>query len=736
MSTHLEEHPFLDGQESVGELTALLGHSSLRVRRAAITGLAGRDPAETMPGLLAALSDPEDATVRSSAADVLMRYREEALPGLIRALDPVRRRDLTIQILVIMGKIPSRETVEVVIPLARHADPSVAAAAISCLGALKDPSCVPTLLSVLDSGERWQMFYAIDALGEVGHAAAVSRLIPLVDEPYYRKAVLRAMGRIGDESAIGPLVNAMVGGTPCPDRTALVALNEMVERARIGGAREVLVNRIVEEMQEVTSSGLFQGLKDMVGRSDGDRKRYALRALGWCRNPAAIPAMVESLAEPLMADLAVEALRDLAQEHARSILKVAAEAVLPADAIHRLVEIIGLRRDSAVDLFLRRHLEHEEDIVRQAAAAAMAADPRREDLDALVGALGDLSLLVSQEAVKGLLRLAALSDDNRDEVSGRVEGLTASSSAEMRCAALAVIAGLGSEGSAETLDLALHDPAASVRRTAVSLLGESTDPQRLWRLTVALADEDARVREEAVAAVGRLRDDRARGVLLAALQDRTIWVRCRAAQALADHAAVEVQAALEEVARREATPVRASAICALGQLWPESREVLQEVARDPDPEIRRAVLRALGAGGEAVPMEMMAAGLEDQDWSVRCAAAESLGESGHAGAFIPLARAMDRERDAVARQALLRALYHAEPESALSYLVSALAEKDVAETAAALLIEGQSVFSDDLRAAWASAQDPAVREGLAAVLRESPRREISATLDVEPGEIT
>ncbi len=730
----MAQNPFLDGQESVGELTALLGHSNLRVRRAAIAGLATRDPAETLPGLLAALADPEDATVRSSAADVLLRYREEALPGLMRALDPVRRRDLTIQVLVILGKIPSRETVEAVLPLARHADPSIAAAAIGCLGALKDPSCVPTLLSVLDSGERWQTFYAIDALGEVGHAAAVSRLIPLVSEPYYRKAVLRAMGRIGDEAAIHPLVNALVNGTPCPDRTALVALNEMVERARIGGTREVLVRRIAAEIQQFSSAGLLQGLKDMVERSDGERKRYALRAMGWCHDQSAIPSMVESLADPLIADLAVEALSSLSRDHARAILKVASEAVLPADAIHRLVEIIGSRRDPEVDSFLRRHLDHEEDIVRQAAAAAMAAEPRREDLEFLVGALGDISLLVSREAVKGLLSLAALSTDMRDEVTGRVEGLTASSSAEMRCAALAVIAGLGSQGSGETLDLALHDPAACVRRTAVSLLGESADPQRLWRLTVALADEDARVREEAVAAVGRLQDDRARGVLLAALQDRSIWVRCQAAQALADHAAVEVQAALEEAAQREAPPVRVHAICALGKLWPASSKLLGELARDPDPEVRRAVLRALGAGGESVPAEMMALGLEDPDWSVRCAAATSLGESGHAGAFIPLARAMDRERDAVARQALLRALYLAEPESALSYLVSALAEKDVAETAAALLIDGQAVFSDDLRAAWASAEDPAVREGLAAVLRESARREASTGFDSDQGE--
>ena len=418
-----------------------------------------------------------------------------------------------------------------------------------------------------------------------------------------------------------------------------------------------------------------------------------------------------------------------------SFLAAARRVALPPDGLRRIIEAVGPNLSPDAEGFLVAALGNEEDEVRQAAAAALADRAGREHLEVLVAALGDGSSLVASEAIRGLLRLAATSSTHRDEVAGRVEGLTAAASPAMRAAALRVIARLDSEGARDTLDLALHDAVANVRRTAVALLGEDGDPERLWRLTVALADEDARVREEAVMAVGRLRDERARGVLLASLHDRSIWVRCRAARALAEHPAVEVVAALEEAATHEVPPVRVSAIEALGQQWPASRLFLCGLADDPEPEVRRACLRAVGSGRENVPVELLAAGLEDPVWSVRCAAAEGLGASGHAGAFGPLSRALDRERDAVVRVALLAALYQVDPEASLSFLVAALAEKDVAETAAGLLVDGHRIFADDLRAEWASGIEPATREGLAVVLEEIGRRESSRGIEPPGGEV-
>ena len=162
-------------------------------------------------------------------------------------------------------------------------------------------------MSVLDGGERWQSFYAIDALGEIGHAAAVKRLVPLIEDPYYRKAVLRALGKIGEESAVRPLVEALVTGPQSPDRTALSALNEMVEGARTGGGREGLEARIRVEIAQHAGQPLSAGLSHLLRHGGEIIRRHAVRAMGWVGTPDTVIPLLEALAEPFLADTAATA---------------------------------------------------------------------------------------------------------------------------------------------------------------------------------------------------------------------------------------------------------------------------------------------------------------------------------------------------------------------------------------------------------------------------------------------
>ncbi|MFQ5767042.1 MAG: HEAT repeat domain-containing protein [Acidobacteriota bacterium] len=712
---------FLDGQESVGELIGLLGHTNLHVRRAAVTELAVRDPSETFPGLLNALSDDDDAAARNAAGDVLLRHGRAVLEPLLRSLDPDGQRDRTIQILGLLNRFPSRRTLESVTPLVQHKDPSVAAAAISCLGVLKDPSSVPVLQSVLDSGERWQSFYAIDALGEIGHAAAINRLLPLITDGYYRKAVLRALGRIGDMTAVGPLARAMRNGTPCPDRTALAALNEMLEKSRTRARRQALEREIRIQFEAPPKESLLQGLLELLSGKEPEMRRHAARALGWLGREEAVSPLVAALAEADLISTAGRALELMCPSAVPAILRAVENTALPPESLRCVVEMVGVAEGEAVEEFLIRAVRHEEVDVRHAAAAALADHARSDHLEVLVEVLGDPSMLVSSEAIRGIHQLADRSERERERVAGRVDGLCASPSAVTRRAALRIIARLGLKGSRESLDMALHDPVAEVRRTAVALMGEDPDPERLWRLAAAMADEDARVREEAVQAVGHLTDERARGVLLASLHDRSLWVRCRAARALASHPAAEVVVALEEATRTELLPVRVSAVEALASMQPQRTDLLIRLAADPEPDVRRAAIRGLDGGAASV--DVLGAALEDEVWSVRSAAVEALGKCGEASVFSLLSSALDRERDEVVRKGLLEALYHVDAESALPFLVSALAEKTVSETAVHLLVQGHRVFADALRSEWAASVDPTRREGLAMVLEEIGRRE-------------
>lgn len=714
----------LDGRESTAELIALLGHGSLRVRRSASAALSARDAAETLPGLLVAVGDEANAATRNAAAEVLQRYGAAVVPVLARALEPDRQRDRTIQLLTVLARIPSREALDAVLPLAGHPDPSVAAAAIGCLGALRDPAAIPALLAVLDRGERWQSFYAIDALGDLGHAAAVNRLVPLLDDPYYRKAVLRALGRIGDETAVPPIVALLRAEPQHPDRTALAALNEMVDRARTALGRETLLARLGVELQPARGGPLTAALATLSAEGGIEQRRHALRALGWLGDVAAVAPLVQALPEPALAAAAAAALTAIGPDAARRVLEaVRSLPPLPVDALRHIVGIVGRTPDASADEFLGAALDHEDDEVRQAAAGVLAGRAEGRRLDLFLRIAQDSSALVAAEGVRGLLAIAALAPSLRDEVTGRIDALTASGRPEVRRAAIQVLARLGGEGTREILDRALQDPAPEVRREAVGLLAEDSDPERLWRLAAALADGDARVREAALSAVSRLADRRVRGVLLAALQDQSLWVRSRAARALAAHPGPAVEAALLEAARGEVLPVRVAATEALGAMGPAAVPALRLLAVDTESEVRSAALRALGRLGPDAPVTLFAERLEDSAWMVRGAAAAALADAGSPAAFGILARALDREADTGVRRALLQAMFRADAEAALPILVTALAEKDVSESAAALLVEGSRMFADSLRAAWAREVDPAIREGMAVVLEEIGRRE-------------
>ena len=714
----------LDGRESTAELIALLGHASLRVRRSAGAALGAREATETLPGLLVAVGDETNAAARNAAAEVLQRYGAPVVPVLARALEPERQRDRTIQLLTVLARIPSREALDAVLPLAGHPDPSVAAAAIGCLGALRDPAAIPALLAVLDRGERWQSFYAIDALGELGHAAAVNRLVPLLADPYYRKAVLRALGRIGDETAVPPIVALLRAEPERPDRTALAALNEMVDRARTTLGRETVLSRLTRELEGARGGALTPALATLSTEGGMEQRRHALRALGWLGDIGAVEPLVQALPESALADTAATALMALGAEAARRVLEaVHALPPLPADAMRHVVAIIGRTADDSADEFLGAVLGHEDDEVRQAAAFVLAGRAAGDRLELFLRIVQDTSALVAAEGVRGLLAIAALGPARRDEVVGRAEALTESARPEVRRAAIQILTRLGGGATREMLDRALQDPAPEVRREAVGLVAEDSDPERLWRLAAALADGDARVREAALSAVSRLADRRVRGVLLAALQDQSLWVRSRAARALAAHPGPAVQAALLEAARTEVLPVRVSATEAIGAMGDGAVAALRMLAVDAEAEVRRAALRALGRLGPVVPVTVFAERLEDSSWIVRSAAAEALAEAGSPAAFGVLARALDREADAGVRRALLQAMFRADAEAALPVLVTALAEKDVSESAAALLVEGARMFADSLRAAWASEVDPAIREGMAVVLEEIGRRE-------------
>ncbi|MBN2242980.1 MAG: HEAT repeat domain-containing protein [Acidobacteria bacterium] len=85
------------------------------------------------------------------------------------------------------------------------------AAAIPSLGLLGDPEAVPILVETLNKrDEDWLgREMAADALGQIGDPAAVEALMAAAHMADTRHSAIRALARIGDERAIGILIDAI-----------------------------------------------------------------------------------------------------------------------------------------------------------------------------------------------------------------------------------------------------------------------------------------------------------------------------------------------------------------------------------------------------------------------------------------------------------------------------------------------------------------------------------------------
>ncbi|MGH2610327.1 MAG: HEAT repeat domain-containing protein [Tepidiformaceae bacterium] len=188
--------------------------------------------------------------------------------------------------------------------------------------------------------------------------------------------------------------------------------------------------------------------------------------------------------------------------------------------------------------------------------------------------------------------------------------------------------------------VALNDPVAAVRLSAIAALWESRERETARELVRALSsDPEEAVRE---AAAGALREF----VLVRELGQFD--------EEMGDAIVDALRAAFED--RSEAVNVRAAAIEALGaRTLPWVGTLISDAYYDDDRALRIAALRAMGDSAETRWFELLEEDLESTDPDVRFEAVAAVGEIGHEDGALLLAPLLEDD-DATVRTAAVRAL--------------------------------------------------------------------------------
>jgi HEAT repeat protein len=581
--TRLRAAESLAQQEEVENevrLVDVIGDTDWRVRRAAVQGLTKRSAPEAIQALLKSVrEDHGNLGVLNSALQVLAMVDVETLPSLIEFLDDPDP-DLRMQAALAIGEQRDKRGVPSLLKALQDENKNVRFHAIEALGKLEDPTAAEPLVAIAESGEFFLAFPALESLKAIGEQSVAPRLLRLLSDEMLREAAAETLGALGDETAVGPVVELLNSATTTawPIAKALTSLYDRFEAEHGEGDYIADLTR-----QAIRPSGVQQLLSAITEGDSDDLRPFAV-VIGWLRGPAVDRTLVRLLGEPSVRSEVLEALI----QHGEGVINLLIDQLGSEDIEIRgaAITVLGRLGYRKATPALAKVLETDP-LLRIEAATALARIGDEGALDSLLNLIGDSDGAVRQAVV------GALNSIGSSRMAQLIKPLLRDERPLVRESAARIAGYFGYEDCADLLLECCNDEDERVRKAAVEHLPYLDDERVLQILENKLYRDTPRVRAAAASAFGKLEADDT--PLRVSLRDDDPWVRYFAAQSLGRLGHPESVSALIEVVQSDSfNHVRIAALEALGTIGGrEAIEAITSQLRSQDRDVARTAAKAL-----------------------------------------------------------------------------------------------------------------------------------------------
>jgi len=366
-------------------------------------------PAGYDAGPLAALLD--EPNLREKARAALEETRTPEAAAALRAYLPRADPEFACAILNSLGRLENAESLDAIRAMTAHADGRVRIAAVRALAWTGDPAHLKTAETVLAAADPSQQSDATDALLRLLHAIeakggnwqlVTNTYLKLLktDNSIVRDAALAGLGRIGDGTCVGPILDVLKTAEPPNSLNAAAAIRAM---RGVDVARE-LVNAypslppkaqlaVVAALGNKKTPLVVSVLKQAAQSHDAGFRLAALRALGETGESDGLDTLIA----------AADGTSDAERTAARDAL------ALLADALRAQNKAEDAGRAYAAMLATAGDIRH-----RQRALEGLAACPDANACDAVMAAADDRELagpaMHALVAVAGALGAAGQKD--------------------------------------------------------------------------------------------------------------------------------------------------------------------------------------------------------------------------------------------------------------------------------------------------------------------------------------
>lgn len=552
-------------------LFSAMGDESWRVRKEAVECFVTSDPdSDSISQLLALLRNEENAGLRNSAAEAVIRLGSASAPLLI---DLVTDQDSDVRKFVIdvMGAIGNTVFVPAMLHALSDPEVNVASAAAEQLGSLGDPDVSQHLMqAILERDEVLFRFSALGALRILAQPVRVPEaILKLAEQNILSKTVFECLGAISDENSFKLLLDNFSCRQKNSRIAAVKALYKIYQRSHA-----VSQEKINDALQLLKENDIIPGLLELYDNRDSELTEALLWTSVVIRDVRFIPLLIDAYTDERTEFAALSALKSFGREALQEIFS--RYATLNENGRSGLCILIAECGYSGFNDVLKKALYDQSAQVRKAAAVAVGKLGLMTLIPDLILLIDDYDTEVYTAAVAGLQSLVLIS---RSAILTEVSTFCSSKKSHHRKAAAPLLASLGER---DRLQLLIKDEDPQVRKAAVAAIGANRIQTAGSMLVLAMTDEDPDVRIAVAEALGNVHDASTLDALEHALNDEDVWVQ---------------SAVLKAIARID--PVRAWSVVqkidsgAEGLLLITSLQILEEIG---GPESEKYIRCALLSG--------------------------------------------------------------------------------------------------------------------------------------------
>lgn len=572
----------IHGRDAQTIIFTAMGDESWRVRKEAVECYLNSKPELGSVEQLLNLLRKDNAGLRNSAAEAVIRLGSAAASPLLKMVQD-QDADVRKFVIDVMGAIGDPIFVPALLHSLDDPEVNVASAAAEQLGALGDMEAADHLMqAILARDEVLFRFSALGALGLLAKPTPVPEaLIKLADQEILRKAVFECLGTISDESSFKLLLN----GFSCRQKNSRAAAVKALFKiyGRSSAASQTMIREALKLLKE---NDIITGLLELYDNRDGVLTDALLWTAVVTRDARFIPLLIEAYTDERTADTALSALKSFGREALQEI--ISRYSSLDERGRSGLCILIAECGYSGFNDVIKEALRDPSSQVRKAAAIAVGKLGLITLIPDLISLIDDTEAHVYAAAVAGLQSLIMTS---RFAILAEVGHFCSSKIPHHRKAAALLLASLGER---DRLFLLIKDEDPQVRKAAVSAFGADQSETCGSMLLMALADEDPDVRIAVADALGNLRDITTLDALEHALDDEDVWVQSAVLKAIARIEPTRAWSIIKNNHTRSGGLVMITSLKILEEVGgSESEDIIRYALQSSDPDIARQAAKSL-----------------------------------------------------------------------------------------------------------------------------------------------